>query len=71
MIATETGCYMLKPKIYAIGKIWKSETNGWVYHRGGVSPTLCCGAHNGVQPKVLVAEDDPKGRRPGQGELEY
>lgn len=26
---------MLKPKIYAIGKIWKSEANGLVYHRGG------------------------------------
>ena len=42
----------MKPKIYPIGKIWKSEANGWVYHRGGVSPTLCCGAHNGVQPKI-------------------
>ena len=41
----------MKPKIYPIGKMWKSEANGWVYHRG-VSPTLCCGAHNGVQPKI-------------------
>ena len=33
--------------------IWKSEANGWVYHRGGVSPTLCCGQHSGVQPKTI------------------
>lgn len=25
----------MKPKIVPIGKIWKSEANGWVYHRGG------------------------------------
>lgn len=42
----------MKPKIYPIGKIWKSEANGWVYHRGGVSPTLCVGQHSGVQPKI-------------------
>ena len=39
-------------KIYTIGQIWKSEANGQVYHRGGLSPTICCGAHNGVQPKI-------------------
>jgi len=42
----------MKPKIIPIGRIWKSEANGWVYHRGGLSPTLCVGAHNGVQPKI-------------------
>lgn len=42
----------MKPKIIPIGKIWKSEANGWVYHRGGVSPTLCIGQHSGVQPKI-------------------
>jgi len=42
----------MKPKIYPIGKIYNSEANGWVYHRGGVSPTLCVGAHSGVQPKI-------------------
>ena len=42
----------MKPKIIPIGRIWKSEANGWVYHRGGISPTLCVGAHNGVQPKI-------------------
>ncbi len=24
---------------------------------GGVSPTLCVGAHSGVMPKILVYED--------------
>ena len=42
----------MKAKIYTIGQIWKSEANGQVYHRGGISPTICCGAHNGVQPKI-------------------
>ena len=42
----------MKAKIYTIGQIWKSEANGQVYHRGGLSPTICCGAHNGVQPKI-------------------
>lgn len=42
------------PKIIPIGKIWKSESNGWVYHKKGLSPTICCGAHNGVQPKINV-----------------
>lgn len=53
----------MKPKIVPIGKIWKSEANGWVYHRGGVSPTICCGAHAGCQPKVeehLINKDMAK-----------
>ena len=25
----------MKPNIIPIGRIWKSEANGWVYHRGG------------------------------------
>ena len=44
----------MKPKIIPIGMIWKSEANGRVYHRGGVSPTLCCGQHSGVQPKTII-----------------
>ena len=42
----------MKPTIHAIGQIWNSEANGQVYHRGGVSPTLLCGTHSGVQPKI-------------------
>lgn len=51
----------MKPQIYVIGQIWKSEANGQVYHRGGLSPTICCGAHNGVQPKIIVIEDEQEG----------
>ena len=25
---------------------------------GGVSPTLSCGQHSGVEPKIMVFEDD-------------
>ena len=53
----------MKPKIYALGKIWKSEANGQVYHGGGLCPTLCCGAHNGVQPKIVVYEEREKRER--------
>lgn len=44
----------MKPKIIPIAQIWKSEANGLVYHRGGLSPTICCGQHSGVQPKINV-----------------
>ena len=44
----------LKPQIFSLGKIWKSEANGHVYHSGGVSPTICVGQHSGVQPKTIV-----------------
>lgn len=45
-------------KIKRYGKIWKSETNGWVYGTSGVCPTLCCGAHHGVEPKIVVYEEN-------------
>ena len=44
----------MKPQIFSLGKIWKSEANGHVYHSGGVSPTLCVGQHSGVQPKTII-----------------
>lgn len=44
--------------IEKIGKIWKSEANGWVYGTRGVCPTLCCGAHNGVQPKIVEVYEE-------------
>lgn len=43
----------MRAKIIPIGKVWKSENNGWCYHPGGASPTLCVGAHNGCQPKII------------------
>jgi len=46
-------------KIEVVGQIWKSEANGLVYLRGGLSPALCVGAHSGVSPKIIeVYEDD-------------
>lgn len=40
-------------KIKILGYCWKSQMNGAVYDVGGVSPTLCCGKHSGVEPKIL------------------
>lgn len=45
-------------RIEIIGQIWRSLTNGMVYSTQGLSPTLCCGAHNGVEPKILITEDN-------------
>ena len=47
-----------KSAILSIGKIWKSEANGWVYGTNGISPTLTCGQHAGVSPKILVYDED-------------
>ena len=43
----------MKPRVTTIGQIWKSEANGQVYHRAGLAPCICCGAHSGVQPKII------------------
>ena len=45
-------------KIETIGQIWKSEANGYVYGVMGLSPTLCVGAHSGVEPKILIIIED-------------
>lgn len=39
-----------------IGKIWKSRQNGMVYDPQGLAPTICCGHHAGVEPKIIVYE---------------
>lgn len=40
-------------KIKIVGFCWKSQMNGAVYDVGGVSPTITCGQHSGVEPKIL------------------
>lgn len=44
-------------KIEVVGQVWKSLANGMVYAWGGVSPTICVGAHSGVQPKIIYTID--------------
>ena len=44
--------------ILRIGKIWKSEVNGWVYDTKGCSPALTVGQHSGVSPKILIYEEN-------------
>lgn len=48
----------LNVKIEIVGQIWKSLANGMVYSPDGLSPTLCCVAHSGVQPKILIIDED-------------
>jgi hypothetical protein len=45
-------------KILPVGKVWKSENNGWCYSTSGLCPTICIGAHGGCQPKVIWYEED-------------
>ena len=46
-------------KIEKVGKYYKnSEANGWVYSIVGISPTICVGAHGGVEPKILIIIED-------------
>lgn len=44
-------------KIKTLGYVWRSRQNGAVYDMGGVSPTLSCGQHSGVEPKIMVFEE--------------
>lgn len=41
-----------------IGYVWKSSQNGVVYDPCGVSPAICAGHHAGVEPKIIVYEDE-------------
>lgn len=55
-------------KIIKIGQVWKSQMNGAVYDVVGVSPTIVCGQHSGVEPKILDVRyerilDDAEGGR--------
>lgn len=40
-----------------IFKVWKSQQNGWVYDPQGISPCLNAGHHAGVEPKIIVYEE--------------
>ena len=38
------------------GYVWKSQQNGALYNPNGVAPTLVCGNHAGVEPKIMEIE---------------
>ena len=37
---------------------WASPQRGRIYSKEGLSPTLCCGAHSGVEPKIIIIYED-------------
>lgn len=41
-----------------VGSVWKSSQNGAVYDPRGIAPTICVGHHAGVEPKIIVYEDE-------------
>ena len=46
-------------RIEKIGQYYKtSEMNGWVYGTNGISPTICVGAHGGVEPRIVEMIED-------------
>jgi hypothetical protein len=45
-------------KCLIVGYVWKSNQNGAVYDPRGIAPTICAGCHSGVEPKIIVYEED-------------
>lgn len=45
-------------KCVVVGYIWKSRQNGMVFGPWGIAPTICVGQHSGVEPKIIVYEDE-------------
>lgn len=53
----------MNDKVIVVGQVWKSSQNGAVYDTRGVSPTICAGHHAGVEPKIIVYEDEQEKSR--------
>lgn len=41
-------------RIVIVGNVWNSRQNGVVLDIRGIVPTISCGAHSGVEPKIKV-----------------
>lgn len=41
-------------KIIVVDNVWNSRQNGMVLDVRGIAPTITCGAHSGVEPKIRV-----------------
>lgn len=41
-------------RIVIVGNVWNSRQNGVVLDARGIAPTISCGAHSGVEPKIKV-----------------
>lgn len=50
---------MEQNKVKVMGKCWESSQNGLVYDPNGLSPTIVCGSHSGVEPKIGVVPLNP------------
>ena len=48
----------MNDEVIVVGQVWRSSQNGAVYDPRGVSPTICVGHHAGVEPKIIVYEDE-------------
>ena len=41
-------------RIVIVGYVWNSRQNGVVLDVRWIAPTISCGAHSGVEPKIRV-----------------
>jgi len=48
----------MNDEVLVVGQVWKSSQNGAVYNPRGIAPTICVGHHAGVEPKIIVYEDE-------------
>lgn len=48
----------MNDKVIVVGQVWRSSQNGMVYDPRGVSLTICAGHHAGVEPRIIVYEDE-------------
>ena len=57
----------MNDKVIIVGQVWRSSQNGQVYDPRGVSPTICAGHHAGVEPKIIVYEDEQQSNQSVKG----
>lgn len=41
-----------------VGQVYRSQQNGNVYDPNGIAPCICVGHHAGVEPRIIVYEDE-------------
>lgn len=53
-LGSDRSCDNRRDRIIAVGQVWNSRQNGVVLDVRGIAPTISCGAHSGVEPKIRV-----------------
>ena len=48
---------MRQDKVIVVGYVYASDQNGLVLDTEGICNCLGCGAHGGVEPKIMVVDE--------------